>query len=78
MRAAMKVDTFAGSIRGNENQNFGVLLERFLNLPATFAWRLTVDRDDVMRVEPRVVIEVSFREVMLGRLRDPVLRGVRT
>jgi len=30
----------------------------------------------VLWVEPRVVVEVSFSELMLGRLRDPVLRGV--
>ena len=31
----------------------------------------------VVWVEPRVVVEVSFSEMLLGRLRDPVLRGVR-
>jgi hypothetical protein len=30
----------------------------------------------VVWVEPRVEVEVSFSEVMLGRLRDPVLRAV--
>ena len=28
-------------------------------------------------VEPRVVVEVTYSELMLGRLRDPVLRGVK-
>ena len=28
-------------------------------------------------VEPRVAVEVSFSELMLGRLRDPVLRALR-
>jgi hypothetical protein len=31
----------------------------------------------VIWVEPRVVVEVSFSALMQGRLRDPVLRGVR-
>jgi bifunctional non-homologous end joining protein LigD len=35
-------------------------------------------RADVAWIEPAVVAEVSFRELMLGRLRDPVLRAVRT
>ena len=30
----------------------------------------------VIWIEPRVVVEVSFSELMLGRLRDPVLRGL--
>ena len=32
---------------------------------------------DVVWVEPRVVVEVSYSELMVGRLRDAVLRGVR-
>lgn len=31
----------------------------------------------VVWVEPRVVVEVDYSELMVGRLRDPVLRGVR-
>ena len=31
-----------------------------------------------MWVEPRVVVEVSYSEIMVGRLRDPVLRGLGT
>ena len=31
----------------------------------------------VVWVEPRVVVEVSYSEVMLGRLRDPVLRSLK-
>ena len=33
-------------------------------------------RRSVVWVEPRVVLEVTYSEVMLGRLRDSVLRGV--
>lgn len=29
-----------------------------------------------IRIEPRVVVEVSYSELMVGWLRDPVLRGV--
>src|SRR6266508_5340837 len=50
MRAAMEVDAFAGSVGSNQNQNFGVLLECFLNLTTTFARCLAVDGDDVIRV----------------------------
>ena len=31
----------------------------------------------VVWVEPSVVVEVSYSEIMVGRLRDPVVRGVR-
>jgi ATP dependent DNA ligase-like protein len=30
----------------------------------------------VVWVEPRAVVDVTFSELMLGRLRDPVLRGL--
>jgi hypothetical protein len=30
----------------------------------------------VVWVEPRVGVEVSYSELMVGRLRDPVLRGL--
>jgi hypothetical protein len=30
----------------------------------------------VVWIEPRVVVEVSYSEIMLGRLRDPVLRAL--
>ena len=31
----------------------------------------------VIWMEPRVVVEITYRELMMGRLRDPVLRAVR-
>ena len=33
-------------------------------------------RRDVIWLRPRVVVEVSYSEVLLGRLRDPVLRRI--
>ena len=32
---------------------------------------------DIIWLEPSVEVEVSYSEVMGGKLRDPVLRGVR-
>ena len=50
MRATLKIDAFAGGIGGDQNQDFGVLLEGFLYLTPAFAGRLTMDGDDVTRV----------------------------
>src|SRR5664280_893276 len=50
MSAAMEIDAFACGVGSNQNQNFGVLLERFLNLTTTLARGLAVDGDDVIRV----------------------------
>src|SRR5690242_2861763 len=50
MRAAVQVNAFAGSIGRDQNQNFGVLFERFLNLATALARSLTVDGDNVIWV----------------------------
>jgi len=71
MCAAMQVDAFAGGVGSNQNQNFRVLLERFLNLTTTFAWCLAVNGDDVIRVAQKraeLVNEVVERIAMLGDL----------
>ncbi len=53
-------------------------LRERLKVRATAACECVEAKTDVVWLEPKTFVEVQYDELLQGRLRDPVLRGIRT
>lgn len=79
--APMQVDALAGGVSRDEDQNFGILLERLLKLSAPVTRSLTVDRDNVVRIPQqrrKFVVEIIKGVAMFGEDHElaPIAVGI--
>jgi len=77
----MQVDALAGGVSRDEDQNFGILLERLLKLSAPVTRSLTVDRDNVVRIPQqrrKFVVEIIKGVAMFGEDHElaPIAVGI--